>query len=157
MAKATFAAGDFWHAEEAFRHLPGVIGTTVGFMGGTVPNPTREEVAGGRTGHAEVVEVEFDPVHIEYVNLLDVFWSCHDPSGVSQQGNRDGTPYRSIIFFHNSEQKALAVEALRAEQTRLRRRLVTAILPAATFYPAEAMHQQYLEKHGLLDAPLAVE
>ena len=157
MAKATFAAGSFWQAEEAFRHLPGIIGTTVGYMGGTVSNPTYEDVAGGHTGHALVVEVEFDPVHIEYINLLEVFWTCHDPTSLNRQGKDEGTQYRSAIFFHNMEQKEVALESRRKEQTLHRRQIVTEIVPVAEFYPAEKMHQQYLEQHGLVGSPVAVE
>lgn len=148
--KATFGAGCFWGVEEAFRHLPGVVDTAVGFMGGTLENPTYEDVCTGRTGHAEVVEVTYDPAQVSYQDLLDLFWSIHDPTTPNRQGPDIGTQYRSVIFYHTPEQEA-AARASKQEVERLgrfRRPIVTAIEPAGTFWRAEEYHQQYLAKHG---------
>ena len=150
MEKATFAAGCFWGVEAAFRAVPGVVGTTVGYSGGTFPNPTYHDVCTGRTGHAEVVEVEFDPARVSYQDLLRVFWENHDPTTLNRQGPDVGTQYRSEIFFHSPEQQAAAL-ASKQELERTgayKRPIVTAILPAAPFYRAEEYHQQYLEKRG---------
>ena len=150
MEKATFAAGCFWGVEETFRQLPGVLDTAVGFMGGTTANPSYREVCGGRTGHAEVVHLEFDPARISYEELLEAFWSCHDPTTLNRQGPDVGDQYRSEIFHHTPEQEAAA----RASKERLeaagrfRRPIVTAIEPALTFWRAEEYHQRYLEKRG---------
>lgn len=150
MEKATFAAGCFWGVEETFRQLPGVLDTAVGFMGGTTANPSYREVCGGRTGHAEVVHLEFDPARISYEELLEAFWSCHDPTTLNRQGPDVGDQYRSAIFYHTPEQEAAA----RASKERLeaagrfRRPIVTAIEPALTFWRAEEYHQRYLEKRG---------
>ena len=149
MAKATFAAGCFWHVEEAFRNHPGVITTEVGFMGGHTESPTYDDVCTDTTGHAEVVQVDFDPVRIEYVELLDIFWKTHDPTSLNRQGPDQGSQYRSTIFYHNSEQKEIAEESLKKEQAKHKRPLVTEIAPAQKFYPAEEYHQQYLAKKGL--------
>jgi peptide-methionine (S)-S-oxide reductase len=150
MEKATFAAGCFWGVEAAFRALPGVVGTTVGYSGGTFPNPTYKDVCSGRTGHAEVVEVEFDPARVSYQDLLRVFWENHDPTTLNRQGPDVGTQYRSAIFFHTPEQQAAAL-ASKQELERtgaFKRPIVTAITPAGPFYRAEDYHQQYLEKRG---------
>jgi peptide-methionine (S)-S-oxide reductase len=150
MKKATFGAGCFWGVEEAFRRTEGVTGTAVGYMGGTLKNPTYEEVCTGRTGHAEVVEVEYDPSRVSFERLLDVFWESHDPTTRDRQGPDIGTQYRSAIFFHDDEQEATA----RASRERLdasgrfRRPIVTEITPATPFYRAEEYHQRYLEKRG---------
>ena len=150
MAQATFAAGCFWGVEEAFRTLPGVQKTTVGYTGGAVENPTYEQVCSGRTGHAESVLVDYDPARVTYEQLLDVFWSEHDPTTMNRQGPDVGTQYRSAIFFHDAAQQAAAVASkARLEQSgRLQRPIVTAIVPASTFYPAEEYHQQYFAKSG---------
>lgn len=153
MAKATFAAGCFWHVEEAFRNLPGVISTQVGFMGGHTENPSYEDVCTDTTGHAEAVEVDFDPVHIEYDNLLDVFWKIHDPTTLNRQGPDRGSQYRSAIFFHNSEQKEIAQESMRKEQAKHHRPVVTQLVPVMPFYRAEEHHQQYLAKNDLSHCP----
>ncbi len=151
MAKATFAAGCFWGVEATFRQLPGVISTRVGYTGGNFANPTYEDVCTDRTGHAEAVEVEYDPAKIAYDKLLDVFWENHDPTQLNRQGPDWGTQYRSAIFLHLPEQEA-AAKASKAELEKSRRYskpIVTQIVPAVTFYPAEDYHQQYLEKRGL--------
>ena len=151
MAKATFGAGCFWGVEEDFRKVPGVTATAVGYSGGTVANPTYEDVCSDRTGHAEVVQVEYDPAKASYDSLLDVFWNGHNPTQLNRQGPDVGTQYRSVIFFHTPEQEAEA----RAAKERLsasgkyRRPIVTLIEPAQTFYRAEEYHQRYLEKRGL--------
>ncbi|WP_281768105.1 peptide-methionine (S)-S-oxide reductase MsrA [Methanoculleus bourgensis] len=148
--KVTFGAGCFWGVEEAFRCVPGVVDTAVGFMGGTLANPTYEDVCTGRTGHAEVVEVTYDPAQVSYQDLLDLFWSIHDPTTPNRQGPDIGTQYRSVIFYHTPEQEA-AARASKQEVERLgrfRRPIVTAIEPAGTFWRAEEYHQQYLAKHG---------
>ena len=150
MEKATFAAGCFWGVEETFRQLPGVLETAVGFMGGTATNPSYREVCGGRTGHAEVVHLEYDPSRITYDQLLDAFWNAHDPTTLNRQGPDVGDQYRSAIFYHTPEQEAAA----RASKERLdaagrfRRPIVTAIEPAGAFWRAEEYHQRYLEKRG---------
>jgi peptide-methionine (S)-S-oxide reductase len=151
MEKATFGAGCFWGIETAFRQIDGVISTTVGYSGGRTANPTYRDVCSDETGHAEVVEVEFDPAKVRYEQLLDVFWENHDPTTLNRQGPDVGSQYRSAIFFHSPAQEAAA----RASKARLeaakrfRRPIVTQIEPAATFYRAEDYHQQYLEKRGL--------
>ncbi len=152
MEKATFAAGCFWGVETTFRKVPGVVSAQVGYTGGGFENPTYEIVCSGRTGHAEAVELEFDPSQISYEELLDVFWSCHDPTTLNRQGPDTGTQYRSAVFFHTPEQAAAANEsrAKLADAGRYRDPIVTEISAAATFYPAEEYHQRYLEKRGLL-------
>jgi peptide-methionine (S)-S-oxide reductase len=151
MATATFAAGCFWGVEAAFRQVPGVTATRVGYTGGTTTNPTYQQVCTDRTGHAEAVEVSYDPARVSYEDLLRVFWENHDPTQRNRQGPDIGTQYRSAIFYHDPEQEAAA----RASKQRLersgayRRPIVTEIVPAQTFYQAEDYHQQYLEKRGL--------
>lgn len=147
---ATFGAGCFWGVEESFRALDGVLDVTVGYSGGTVENPTYEQVCTDRTGHAEVVRVEFDPARISYEKLLETFWSCHDPTQRNRQGPDVGRQYRSVIFYHNDDQRQTA-EASRAALEaggRYSRPIATEILPAQPFYKAEEYHQQYLRKHG---------
>lgn len=150
MATATFAAGCFWGVEEAFRNLPGVLSTTVGYSGGHAASPTYEQVCSGRTGHAEAVQVEYDPARVSYETLLDVFWNEHDPTTLNRQGPDVGTQYRSAIFFHDPEQQAAALAAKARLETAgtLRGPIVTEILPAAPFHPAEDYHQQYFAKRG---------
>ncbi|HOQ19281.1 MAG: peptide-methionine (S)-S-oxide reductase MsrA [Methanothermobacter thermautotrophicus] len=147
--KATFGAGCFWGVEDAFRKVKGVVSTRVGYMGGHLENPTYEDVCTGLTGHAEVVEVTFDPDVVGYRDLLDVFWSIHDPTTLNRQGPDVGEQYRSVIFYHSDEQRRAAIESRRRleESGRFRDRIVTAIEPAGTFYEAEEYHQQYLEKN----------
>jgi peptide-methionine (S)-S-oxide reductase len=150
-AKATFGAGCFWGVEAAFRQIKGVISTSVGYSGGSYKNPSYRDVCTGRTGHAEVVEVIYDPARVSYDDLLRVFWDNHNPTTLNRQGPDIGTQYRSAIFFHTPEQQAIAT-ASRAELERSRRYsrpIVTEIEPASEFYPAEEYHQQYLEKRGL--------
>ncbi len=148
MAKATFAAGCFWGVEVAFRRLPGVTASRVGYTGGTTPNPSYQDVCTGRTGHAEAVEVTFDPSRIGYDDLLEVFWAVHDPTQLDRQGPDLGTQYRSAIFTHGPDQEVAA----RASKERLQApgqpgaQVVTRIEPAVTFYQAEDYHQRYFEK-----------
>jgi len=151
MAKATFAAGCFWGVEETFRKLPGVTGTAVGYMGGKLANPTYEDVCTDATGHAEVVEVEYDPAKISYEQLLDTFWKNHDPTQRNRQGPDVGTQYRSAVFYHTPDQKTAAEAAKAALEAsgRLRRPVVTEITPAGPFWPAEEYHQKYLQKRGM--------
>lgn len=148
---ATFGAGCFWGVEVTFRNVPGVKDARVGYLGGTMANPTYRDVCTGRTGHAEVVEVKYDPAEVTYEKLLDVFWENHDPTSLNRQGPDVGTQYRSAIFYHTSEQKRLAAESkARLEQSgRFRKPVVTEITEASAFYPAEDYHQRYLEKRGL--------
>lgn len=150
---ATFAAGCFWHVQYIFNTLPGVVSTRAGYTGGTLENPTYEMVCNGNTGHAEAVEVVFDPEHISYSELVDAFWKLHDPTQVNQQGPDVGSQYRSVIFFHNEDQKLVAESSRhRLEHTHLfQNPIATEIVPAKTFYPAEAYHQNYVEKHGGID------
>jgi peptide-methionine (S)-S-oxide reductase len=151
MEKATFGAGCFWGVEETFRQVPGVVSTAVGYMGGTLDSPTYRDVCSDRTGHAEVVQIEFDPARLPYPRLLEIFWSCHDPTTLNRQGPDIGTQYRSVIFFHSPGQKAAAEES-RAAQARsghFRAPIVTEIVPAAAFWRAEEYHQNYLLKRGL--------
>ena len=150
MEKATFGAGCFWGVEELFRNVKGVKSATSGYAGGTTEDPSYEDVCSHTTGHAEAVEVEFDPVEVSYEQLLDMFWSNHDPTTLNRQGPDIGDQYRSVVFYHSPEQKA-AAEAKKAEldrSGRFRRPIVTQIEPAPTFYRAEEYHQQYLRKHG---------
>jgi peptide-methionine (S)-S-oxide reductase len=151
MAKATFAAGCFWGVEAAYRQVPGVISTAVGYEGGTLDNPTYRDVCTHRTGHAEVVEVEYDPARVSYERLLEVFWENHDPTQKNRQGPDVGTQYRSAIFFHDPGQEAAARASLEKleKSGRYRKPVVTEIIPATTIWKAEDYHQQYLEKKGL--------
>src|SRR5882724_2913157 len=151
MEKATFAAGCFWGVEAAFRQVEGVTATAVGYSGGHVPNATYKEVCSGRTGHAEVVQVDFDPSKVSYDRLLDIFWENHDPTTLNRQGPDVGEQYRSAIFFHTPEQQAAAAASKEKLQAsgKFRRPIVTEITPASEFFKAEDYHQQYLEKRGL--------
>ncbi len=149
--KATFAAGCFWGVESAFRQVPGVVDTAVGYTGGSLANPTYEDVCTDQTGHAEAVQVEFDPAKVSYEKLLDVFWENHDPTTKNRQGPDVGTQYRSAIFFHSPEQEKAASESrARLEKSgKFRRPIVTEIVPEKGFWRAEEYHQRYLEKRGL--------
>jgi len=150
MEKATFAAGCFWGVEDAFRQVKGVMDAAAGYTGGTVENPSYREVCGDATGHAEAVQVEFDPAQVSYDDLLSVFWRIHDPTTMNQQGPDVGSQYRSAVFFHTPEQEA-AARASKAKQEasgRHRRPIVTEITPASRFWRAEEYHQRYNEKHG---------
>lgn len=142
---ATFAGGCFWCIEEIFRQQPGVASVVSGYIGGSVTNPTYAQVCGGDTGHAEAIQIVFDPLKISYEKLLDVFWTAHDPTQLNRQGADVGTQYRSAIFTHSDAQAAIARASLASEDAsgRHKRRLVTEITPAPTFYPAEDYHQEY--------------
>jgi peptide-methionine (S)-S-oxide reductase len=146
---ATFAAGCFWGVEAAFRQLDGVTDAISGYIGGQTENPTYKEVCSDRTGHAEAVEVTFDPSKIRYEQLLDAFWKMHDPTQVNRQGPDYGSQYRSAIFTYSPEQEAAAKASLAREQANYTRPIATHIAPATTFYPAEAYHQRYFERHGV--------
>ena len=150
MQTATFGAGCFWGVEAAFRRVPGVSAACVGYTGGSLENPTYEDVCTDRTGHAEAVQVIYDPAQISYEQLLDVFWNCHDPTTPNRQGPDVGTQYRSAIFYHTPEQEAAAraSKEMLEKSGKYRRPIVTEITPAATFYRAEEYHQRYLEKRG---------
>ena len=151
MEKATFGAGCFWGVEAAFRQIQGVKATAVGYMGGRLNDPTYQDVCTDRTGHAEVVQVEYDPSEVSYEELLRVFWDNHDPTTLNRQGPDTGTQYRSVIFYHTPEQEAAAnasKDAL-AKSGRYKRPIVTEITAAPEFWRAEDYHQQYLEKRGL--------
>ncbi len=151
MKRAIFAAGCFWGVEAAFRLVPGVTSTAVGYTGGRLENPTYEDVCTDRTGHAEAVEVEYDSSRVSYDELLKVFWESHDPTTLNRQGPDVGTQYRSAIFFHDPEQETAAKASKEQLQTsqRYKRPIVTEIVPAGKFHRAEEYHQQYLEKRGL--------
>jgi peptide-methionine (S)-S-oxide reductase len=151
LQKATFGAGCFWGVEAAYRQIKGVVSTAVGYAGGTLENPTYRDVCTDKTGHAEVVEVTYDPARVSYEDLLNVFWENHDPTQLNRQGPDIGTQYRSVIFFHTPEQQAAAVASKeqRERSGRYKKPIVTEIAPAPTFYMAEEYHQQYLEKRGL--------
>ena len=148
---ATFAAGCFWGVEETFRQLKGVKQTAVGYLGGRFERPTYEYVCSGRTGHAEVVEIQYDPSVISYEELLRVFWSCHNPTTLNKQGPDYGEQYRSAIFFHSPEQEAAARKSKDdlAKSGKWKDPVVTEIVPASEFWRAEEYHQQYLHKRGL--------
>jgi peptide-methionine (S)-S-oxide reductase len=145
---ATFGAGCFWGVEAAFRQIEGVTGTRVGYAGGRLDNPTYEDVCSHTTGHAEVVEVTYEPEQVSYEQLLDVFWRKHDPTQLNRQGWDIGDQYRSVVFFHDEEQREAAERSKESEQSQYRKPIVTLIEPAPTFYEAEDYHQQYLEKRG---------
>jgi peptide-methionine (S)-S-oxide reductase len=151
MAKATFAAGCFWGVEAAFRQMQGVTATAVGYAGGKTQNPTYEQVCTNKTGHAEVVQVEYDPARLSYEQLLHVFWNEHDPTQLNRQGPDVGSQYRSAIFYHDDAQKAAALASKQEleRSRRYRKPIVTEISPAAEFYRAEDYHQQYFEKRGI--------
>ncbi|MCZ6714141.1 MAG: peptide-methionine (S)-S-oxide reductase MsrA [Deltaproteobacteria bacterium] len=151
MKKATFGAGCFWGVEATFRKVAGVRSARVGYSGGSVENPTYEDVCSGKTGHAEVVQVEYDPLEVSYEDLLEVFWDCHDPTTVNRQGPDIGTQYRSAVFFHAADQELTAITSKEKLQSsgRYPSPIVTEITPAEAFYLAEDYHQRYLEKRGL--------
>jgi peptide-methionine (S)-S-oxide reductase len=151
MKKATFAAGCFWGVEETFRHVPGVVATRVGYIGGTTDKPNYKEVCTDATGHAEAVEITYDPKKVSYAELLDAFWTCHNPTTLNRQGPDVGTQYRSAIFTHDAEQQKLAKESLKevSDSDAFKgKKVVTQIVPAGTFWSAEDYHQQYLAKNG---------
>ena len=149
--KATFGAGCFWHVEDLLSKTKGVKSTKVGYIGGQLPNPTYEEVCTDKTGHAEAVEVEYDPDEISYEDLLDVFWNNHNPTTLNRQGPDVGIQYRSAIFYHNDEQKEIAEKSKQTidKSGQFEKPIVTEIVPTPTFYEAEEYHQKYFKKHGL--------
>lgn len=152
LMKATFAAGCFWGVESLFRQVKGVKSTQVGYTGGTLENPTYEDVCTGRTGHAESIQIDYDPSVVSYEELLKIFWSNHNPTTINQQGPDIGEQYRSVVFFHNLEQEKTAKELMEKLQPatfkRFGKKIVTEIVPAKTFFTAEEYHQRYLEKNG---------
>ena len=150
--KATFGAGCFWCVEHEFRKIKGVTSTAVGYMGGNLRNPTYEDVCSDQTGHAEVVQVEFDPSVVPYDQILNVFWHCHDPTSLNRQGPDVGTQYRSVIFCHDQDQEKAAKQSKEQLQNSAKpgKKIVTEILPAPEFYKAEEYHQQYYAKCGIL-------
>jgi peptide-methionine (S)-S-oxide reductase len=150
MEKATFGAGCFWGVEATFRRIDGVVDVAVGYAGGTSRNPTYENVCGGKTGHAEVVEVAFEPDRVSYRRLLDIFWACHDPTQLNRQGWDIGSQYRSVIFFHSPDQEAVALASLESleESGKVNGNVVTEISSASDFWRAEEYHQRYLEKQA---------
>jgi len=149
--KATFGAGCFWHVEDMLSKTKGVKSTKVGYVGGQLPNPTYEEVCTDKTGHAEAVEVEYDPDEISYEELLDVFWNNHNPTTLNRQGPDIGIQYRSSIFYHNDEQKETAEKSKQTldKSGKFENPIVTEIVPTPIFYKAEEYHQKYFKKHGL--------
>jgi peptide-methionine (S)-S-oxide reductase len=151
MEKATFAAGCFWGVEAAFRKVKGVTSTSVGYTGGNLENPGYHDVSTGKTGHAESIEVLYDPSRISYEELLDVFWNIHDPTTQNRQGPDIGSQYRSAIFYHNEDQKTAASDSKKELEAsgKYRKTIVTEIVPASEFYPAEDYHQRYFEKMGI--------
>ena len=154
MEKATFAAGCFWGVEHAFRQVPGVTSTRVGYIGGHTENPTYRDVCSHTTGHAEAVEVTYDPEKVAYDDLLRVFWESHDPTQMNRQGPDVGDNYRSEIFTHGEAQAAAARASLAAEQPKHQRPIATKIEPAPEFWAAEGYHQQYYEKNGMASCAL---
>jgi peptide-methionine (S)-S-oxide reductase len=146
MEKATFGGGCFWQVEAAFRQVKGVVATSVGYMGGDFPYPSYLDVLSRITGHAEVAQVEYDPQQVPYEQLLEVFWSIHDPTQLNRQGADRGEQYRSVIFYHNQEQKMAAMLSLKQLQSKFEQEIVTQIQPSSEYYLADEDHQQYLEK-----------
>lgn len=147
--KATFAAGCFWGVEPAFRQIPGVSDVVVGYTGGHTADPTYRQVCTDTTGHAEAAEVTYDPTVVSYDALLDMFWKIHDPTQMNRQGPDVGTQYRSAIFFHSPEQERAAIASRAALQKTTAKPIATEIVPASTFYPAEAYHQRYFERNAI--------
>lgn len=151
MEKATFGAGCFWGVEAAFARIPGLVETAVGYEGGSLENPSYKDVCTDQTGHAEVVELTFDPTQVAFEQLLDAFFSLHDPTQMNRQGPDWGTQYRSVVFFHSPEQETAAkakIEQLTSEK-RFSKKIVTQVVPATSFWKAEEYHQKYLEKRGM--------
>ena len=148
MEKATFAAGCFWHVEEDFREVKGVISTEAGYIGGKMEEPSYDDVCTDETGHAEADQIEFDPKIVSYEKLLDIFWRVHDPTTPNRQGPDVGTQYRSAIFYHNEKQKETALKSKEKQQKILNKQIVTEIVKAPEFYRAEEYHQKYLMKRG---------
>jgi peptide-methionine (S)-S-oxide reductase len=148
--QATFAAGCFWGVEAAYQSVPGVLSTAVGFMGGNLENPTYEEVCTKNTNHAEVVHIEYDPIQISYEHLVNIFWKIHDPTTLDRQGPDFGTQYRSAIFYHNDNQKEVALSSKKEQNSKdkFKGHIVTEITNASDFYRAEEYHQKYLQNQG---------
>jgi peptide-methionine (S)-S-oxide reductase len=146
--KATLGGGCFWCIEAVYQRLPGVVSVTSGYAGGSLANPTYEQVCSGSTGHAEVVQIEFDPAKISYTQILELFWQAHDPTTLNRQGNDEGTQYRSVIFYHSPGQKVVAEESRRKAQSKLSDPIVTEIQPITAFYKAENYHQQYYQNNA---------
>lgn len=151
LKKATFGAGCFWGVEDAFRQVPGVVATAAGYSGGKTEHPTYREVCSHRTGHAEVVDIDYDPAQVSYERLLEVFWSIHNPTTKNRQGLDLGSNYRSVIFYHDDQQRAEAEASKKALDSSgaHRKKVVTQIVPAAPFWRAEEYHQQYYTKNGI--------
>jgi len=151
MDKATFGAGCFWGVEAAFQKIPGIVSTKVGYMGGHLKNPSYKDVCTDKTGHAEVIQITFNPKVVSYEKLVEIFWNIHDPTQFNKQGPDIGTQYRSAIFYHNQKQKEIAEKSKKKQHQsgKYKRTIVTEITPAKEFYPAEEYHQKYLEKQGL--------
>ena len=149
---AIFGAGCFWGIEAEFRKKEGVLNTSVGYSGGTTKNPTYQDVCSGATGHAEVVRIEFDPVKITYEEMLNIFWSIHNPTTLDRQGPDIGSQYRSVIFYFNEDQKEKALESINElkKENKYKDSIVTEIIPAREYYKAEDYHQQYFEKRGMV-------
>ncbi len=145
--KATFAAGCFWGVERVFANVSGVISTVVGYIGGTTKNPIYQQVCTGTTGHAEAVEIVFNPAIINFTKLLDIFWQCHDPTTMNRQWPDEGTQYRSALFYHSEAQKKVAWQSKQQWQQKFTRPIVTEIVNAGSFYPAERYHQHYYKMH----------
>lgn len=148
--KAAFAAGCFWGIQAAFKQVSGVVRTAVGYTGGTTDKPTYEDVCSDTSGHAEAVLVEFNPKKISYGELLEIFWKIHDPTQMNRQGPDVGTQYRSAIFYHNEKQKIMAEKSMKEHQDKIKKKIVTQIVPVSGFYPAEDYHQNYYDKHGMV-------
>lgn len=156
MEKATFGAGCFWGVQTTFDQVAGVVETKVGYEGGTLDNPGYRDVCTDRTGHAEVLEITYDPDRVSYPRLLEVFFSAHNPTQLNRQGPDHGTQYRSVIFYHSPEQQQAAAAAI-ANLTAARKfsqPIVTQLVPASTFWPAEEYHQKYLEKRGMANCQI---
>jgi len=147
MEKATFAAGCFWGVEAEFNKIKGVKDTIVGYTGGNTKNPTYEEVCNDKTGHAEAIQITYDPEELSYDGLLDAFWRIHDPTQLNRQGPDVGKQYRSAIFYHNQEQKDIAEKSKDNQQQKYDKKITTEISPVKEFYPAEEYHQKYFQKN----------
>ena len=148
MEIATFAAGCFWGVEAAFQKIKGITKTTVGYTGGKTKNPTYEQVCTNKTGHAEAIQIMYNPEQIKYDRILEIFSNIHNPTQLNRQGPDIGTQYRSAIFYHSEEQKKIAEQSKESKQKQYNKKIVTEIIPAQEFYPAEEYHQKYLEKQG---------
>ncbi len=145
--KATFAAGCFWGVQATFDEIKGVVSTRVGYTGGKTKNPNYKDVCTGSTGHAEAIEIVFDPKHVTFEKLLDLFWKIHDPTQVNRQGPDEGTQYRSVVFYHNEEQKNLAEKSKQKLENTIKKKVATEVTKASVFYKAEAYHQKYYLTH----------